>query len=197
MIAAEEFHEALVGHLRHAGFSDEKYDVFFERNEIPAEEFAWDEETGEYFSDAETGENEADENGENPPKPYFYVDLQEKREAVDDVYFHRRISVLIELHLIPTEKLETSKAVLWDAGDALALEFHMIFAVSDRRLTIIDSSHRIFSDVLHFRFELDFEDFKPIPRKEDGSPIYEKMEHLDARLTAEGREHAFEAEKEE
>ena len=170
MITAEEFHKAIIDHLRHAGFSEEEYDVYFERNEIPAAEGTWDAETGEYF--AESDNEESDSN----PKPYFYVDIQEKSQAVDDVYFDRHIAISIELHLLPTATLEIDKSVLWQASDALALEFHMVFTVADRKLSVIDTSRRIFSDVLHYRFELDFADYKPIIDDHD------VMENLDAKI---------------
>ena len=192
MITMRELQSGVIALLGKAGFSTEEYDVLFERNEVPSGELPGEDflsETGEVFAD---GEEIAQEDGGNLvlPKSYFHVTFNEKRRTVDRVYCDRSISVYVEFFPQPDDLDDIDDGVLWEAADNLNNALYPIFEVADRHLTVLDISYRIFGDALHFRFELEFTDYKPLPDE------YDKMKRLAARFSRKNIKFEFDAEEE-
>ena len=189
MITMRELQSGVIALIVKAGYSREEYDILFERNEVPSEEKTTGEflsETGEVFSDG----GEETPTGNKSSKSYFYVTFNEKRCTVDRVYCDRNISVYVEFFPQPDDLDDIDDGVLWDAADNLNNALYPIFDVADRHLTVVDISHRIFGGALHFRFELEFTDYKPLPDE------YDKMKRLEARFSRKNIKFEFDAEEE-
>ena len=126
------------------------YDVYFERVEVPDES-----------------------------KPYFFVELNDTRQTVDDVYCDRDIAVHIEFHPDRGEFDNVIKEDLWGAADKIDKALYPIFDILDRHITVLEITNRIFDEVLHYRFHLIFADYLPLPNDHDF------MEKLDVNMKVE------------
>ena len=95
---------------------------------------------------------QADEN-------YCWIQLKPSRVDYGWDYFQRRIRVDIEVVLMPDEFGEVKHSDLYDIADALDEETHSYIQILDRCITINETSARIFDDILHYEFLLDFTDY--------------------------------------
>ena len=94
---------------------------------------------------------------------YFYIEMLEKRTFIDKVYRDRDIDVSIHFVPIPDARGRICRSKLDEI-------FLSVVQVSDRFITVQDTSSRIVSEVLHFDFHLQFADnveLAPLDRMED------------------------------
>lgn len=118
-------------------------------------------------------------NSPNVEQDYIYIELTEKRQTVDPVYYDRDIEVDIRVIPLPDVRGNIERSKLYDAQDTLEQIILPVFRIDDRAITVQESISRIVDEVLHFAFHLRFTDYKP--EKNDN----ELMQELEITLTKE------------
>lgn len=118
-------------------------------------------------------------NSPDVEQDYIYVELTEKRQTVDPVYYDRDIEVDIRVIPLPDVRGNVKRSKLYDAQDTLEQVFLPVFQLDDRAITVQESTSHIVDEVLHFTFHLRFTDYKP--EKNDN----ELMQELEITLTKE------------
>ncbi len=118
-------------------------------------------------------------NSPDSQQDYIYVELTEKRQTVDPVYYDRDIEVDIRVIPLPDVRGNVKRSKLYDAQDTLEQVFLPVFQLDDRAITVQETTSRIVDEVLHFTFHLRFADYKP--EKNDN----ELMQELEITLTKE------------
>lgn len=118
-------------------------------------------------------------NSPDVEQDYIYVELTEKRQTVDPVYYDRDIEVDIRVIPLPDVRGNVKRSKLYDTQDTLEQVFLLVFQLDDRAITVQETTSRIVDEVLHFTFHLRFADYKP--EKNDN----ELMQELEITLTKE------------
>ena len=90
--------------------------------------------------------------------PYFYIEMQPLIHTVDRIYSERTIQVDITFVPDADRSDHVDRAVLYDIADALDALIRPVFYVEDRAITILDAEMTIVDDILHYIFNLDFQD---------------------------------------
>ena len=121
------------------------------------------------------------ENSPDVEQDYIYIELAEKCQTVDPVYYDRDIEIDVHVIPLPDVRGNVKRSKLYEAQDPLEQIILPVFRIGDRAITIQESTSRIVDEVLHFTFHLRFADYKPEDNKDK-----ELMQELAINLSEEG-----------
>lgn len=121
------------------------------------------------------------ENSPDVEQDYIYIELAEKCQTVDPVYYDRDIEIDVHVIPLPDVRGNVKRSKLYEAQDTLEQVILPVFWIGDRAITIQESTSRIVDEVLHFTFHLRFADYKPEDNKDK-----ELMQELAINLSEEG-----------
>lgn len=121
------------------------------------------------------------ENSPDVEQDYIYIELAEKCQTVDPVYYDRDIEIDVHVIPLPDVRGNVKRSKLYEAQDTLEQVILPVFWIGDRAITIQESTSRIVDEVLHFTFHLRFADYKPEDNKDK-----ELMQELEINLSEEG-----------
>ena len=120
-------------------------------------------------------------NSPDVEQDYIYIELAEKCQTVDPVYYDRDIEIDVHVIPLPDVRGNVKRSKLYEAQDTLEQVILPVFWIGDRAITIQESTSRIVDEVLHFTFHLRFADYKPEDNKDK-----ELMQELAINLSEEG-----------
>ncbi|WP_278831253.1 phage tail terminator family protein [Mitsuokella multacida] len=120
-------------------------------------------------------------NSPDVEQDYIYIELAEKRQTVDPVYYDRDIEIDVHVIPLPDVRGNVKRSKLYEAQDTLEQIILPVFRIGDRAITVQESTSRIVDEVLHFTFHLRFADYKPEDNKDK-----ELMQELEINLSEEG-----------
>lgn len=112
---------------------------------------------------------------------YIYIELAEKRQTVDPVYYDRDIEIAVHVIPLPDVRGNVKRNKLYEAQDTLEQVILPVFWIGNRAITVQESTSRIVDEVLHFTFHLRFADYKP-----ENNSDKELMQELEINLSEEG-----------
>ena len=121
------------------------------------------------------------ENSPDVEQDYIYIELAEKCQTVDPVYYDRDIEIDVHVIPLPDVRGNVKRSKLYEAQDTLEQVILPVFCIGDSAITIQESTSRIVDEVLHFTFHLRFADYKPEDNKDK-----ELMQELAINLSEEG-----------
>lgn len=98
------------------------------------------------------------DNIEKSDAPYFYVEMFVRSGVGDYTYFDRTVQVDITFRPIEDKYGRIKRYELYEMSDSLECLFRPVLKVDDRYITINDFEHTFIDEVLHFIFNLEFED---------------------------------------
>lgn len=98
------------------------------------------------------------DNIEKSNAPYFYIEMFVRSGVGDYTYFDRTIQADITFRPIEDKYGRIKRAELYEMSDSLECLFRPVLKVGDRYITINDFEHTFIDEVLHFIFNLEFED---------------------------------------
>lgn len=98
------------------------------------------------------------DNIEKSNAPYFYIEMFVRSGIGDDTYFDRTVQVDITFRPIEDKYGRIKRSELYKMSDSLECLFRPVLKVDDRYITINDFEHTFIDEVLHFIFNLEFED---------------------------------------
>lgn len=98
------------------------------------------------------------DNIEKSDAPYFYVEMFVRSSVGDYTYFDRTVQVDITFRPIEDKHGRIKRSELYEMSDSLECLFRPVLKVDDRYITINDFEHTFIDEVLHFIFNLEFED---------------------------------------
>lgn len=98
------------------------------------------------------------DNIEKSNAPYFYIEMFVRSGIGDYTYFDRTVQVDITFRPIEDEYGRIKRSELYEMSDSLECIFRPVLKVDDRYITINDFEHTFIDEVLHFIFNLEFED---------------------------------------
>lgn len=104
------------------------------------------------------------DNVKESSKSYFYIEISSKRRTFDPIYYERSLSIDIQLRLLPDKHDRIHRSELYDAEDKLDSVIRPVIKIRDRYITVLDVNSRIFGDILHYEFKLEFADYLPVPQ---------------------------------
>ena len=110
-------------------------------------------------------------NNADSQKGYFHVEIAPKKRIVDPTIYERALDITLSLVLPPDARGRIDRTKLYEAVDTLDAALMPVFTISDRHITVQETSSRIVDEVLHYSFTLDFADAMP-------SEEFELMEEL-------------------
>ena len=98
------------------------------------------------------------DNIEKSNAPYFYIEMFVRSGIGDYTYFDRTVQVDITFRPIEDKYGRIKRSELYEMSDSLESLFRPVLKVDDRYITINDFEHTFIDEVLHFIFNLEFED---------------------------------------
>lgn len=98
------------------------------------------------------------DNIEKSNAPYFYIEMFVRSGVGDFTYFDRIVQVDITFRPIEDKYGRIKRSELYEMSDSLECLFRPVLKVDDRYITINDFEHTFIDEVLHFIFNLEFED---------------------------------------
>lgn len=98
------------------------------------------------------------DNVEKSNAPYFYIEMFVHNGVGDYNYFERTVQVDITFRAIEDKNNRIKRADLYEMSDSLECIFRPVLKVDDRYITINDFEHTFIDEVLHFIFNLEFND---------------------------------------
>lgn len=98
------------------------------------------------------------DNIEKSNAPYFYIEMFVRSGVGDFTYFDRTVQVDITFRPIEDKYGRIKRSELYEMSDSLEWLFRPVLKVDDRYITINDFEHTFIDEVLHFIFNLEFED---------------------------------------
>lgn len=98
------------------------------------------------------------DNIEKSKAPYFYIEMFVRSGIGDYTYFDRTVQVDITFRPIEDKYGRIKRSELYEMSDSLECLFRPVLKVDDRYITINDFEHTFIDEVLHFIFNLEFED---------------------------------------
>lgn len=98
------------------------------------------------------------DNIEKSNAPYFYIEMFVRSSVGDYTYFDRTVQVDITFRPIEDKYGRIKRSELYEMSDSLECLFRPVLKVDDRYITINDFEHTFIDEVLHFIFNLEFED---------------------------------------
>ena len=98
------------------------------------------------------------DNVEKSNAPYFYIEMFVHSGVGDYNYFERTVQVDITFRVIEDKNNRIKRADLYEMSDSLECVFRPVLKVDDRYITINDFEHTFIDEVLHFIFNLEFND---------------------------------------
>lgn len=98
------------------------------------------------------------DNVEKSNAPYFYIEMFVHSGVGDYNYFERTVQVDITFRAIEDKNNRIKRADLYEMSDSLECIFRPVLKVDDRYITINDFEHTFIDEVLHFIFNLEFND---------------------------------------
>lgn len=98
------------------------------------------------------------DNIEKSSAPYFYIEMFVRSGVGDYTYFDRTVQVDITFRPIEDKYGRIKRSELYEMSDSLECLFRPVLKVDDRYITINDFEHTFIDEVLHFIFNLEFED---------------------------------------
>lgn len=98
------------------------------------------------------------DNVEKSNAPYFYIEMFVHSGVGDYNYFERTVQVDIAFRAIEDKNNRIKRADLYEMSDSLECIFRPVLKVDDRYITINDFEHTFIDEVLHFIFNLEFND---------------------------------------
>ena len=113
-------------------------------------------------------------------KSYVFVEIIASKVSLDAVYYQRTVDIDLQFVMIPPNDITIKRNDLTVIAESLDQILQSSFKVSDRYLTVINSSFHIFDEILHYEFTLNFTD--AIDRKVIGDTEAELMRELDLKL---------------
>lgn len=98
------------------------------------------------------------DNVEKSNAPYFYIEMFVHSSVGDYNYFERTVQVDITFRAMEDKNNRIKRADLYEMSDSLECMFRPVLKVDDRYITINDFEHTFIDEVLHFIFNLEFND---------------------------------------
>lgn len=98
------------------------------------------------------------DNVEKSNAPYFYIEMFVRSGVGDYNYFERTVQVDITFRAMEDKNNRIKRADLYEMSDSLECIFRPVLKVDDRHITINDFEHTFIDEVLHFIFNLEFND---------------------------------------
>ena len=98
------------------------------------------------------------DNVEKSNAPYFYIEMFVHSGVGDYNYFERTVQVDITFRAIEDKNNRIKRADLYEMSDRLECIFRPVLKADDRYITINDFEHTFIDEVLHFIFNLEFND---------------------------------------
>lgn len=98
------------------------------------------------------------DNIEKSNAPYFYIEMFVRSGVGGYTYFDRTVQVDITFRPIEDKYGRIKRSELYEMSDSLECLFRPVLKVDDRYITINDFEHTFIDEVLHFIFNLEFED---------------------------------------
>ena len=98
------------------------------------------------------------DNVEKSNAPYFYIEMFVHSGVGDYNYFERTVQVDITVRAMEDKNNRIKRADLYEMSDSLECIFRPVLKVDDRYITINDFEHTFIDEVLHFIFNLEFND---------------------------------------
>lgn len=98
------------------------------------------------------------DNVEKSNAPYFYIEMFVHSGVGDYNYFERTVQVDITFRVMEDKNNRIKRADLYEMSDSLECIFRPVLKVDDRYITINDFEHTFIDEVLHFIFNLEFND---------------------------------------
>lgn len=98
------------------------------------------------------------DNVEKSNAPYFYIEMFVRSGVGDYNYFERTVQVDITFRAMEDKNNRIKRADLYEMSDSLECVFRPVLKVDDRYITINDFEHTFIDEVLHFIFNLEFND---------------------------------------
>lgn len=98
------------------------------------------------------------DNIEKSDAPYFYIEIFVRSGVGDYTYFDRTVQVDITFRPIEDKYGRIKRSELYEMSDSLECLFRPVLKFDDRYITINDFEHTFIDEVLHFIFNLEFED---------------------------------------
>lgn len=98
------------------------------------------------------------DNVEKSNAPYFYIEMFVHSVVGDYNYFERTVQVDITFRAMEDKNNRIKRADLYEMSDSLECMFRPVLKVDDRYITINDFEHTFIDEVLHFIFNLEFND---------------------------------------
>ena len=98
------------------------------------------------------------DNVEKSNAPYFYIEMFVHSGVGDYNYFDRTVQVDVTFRASEDKNNRIKRADLYEMSDSLECIFRPVLKVDDRYITINDFEHTFIDEVLHFIFNLEFND---------------------------------------
>lgn len=98
------------------------------------------------------------DNVEKSNAPYFYIEMFVHSGVGDYNYFERTVQVDITFRAMEDKNNRIKRADLYEMSDSLECIFRPVLKADDRYITINDFEHTFIDEVLHFIFNLEFND---------------------------------------
>lgn len=98
------------------------------------------------------------DNVEKSNAPYFYIEMFVHSGVGDYNYFERTVQVDITFRAMEDKNNRIKRADLYEMSDSLECMFRPVLKADDRYITINDFEHTFIDEVLHFIFNLEFND---------------------------------------
>ena len=98
------------------------------------------------------------DNVEKSNAPYFYIEMFVHSGVGDYNYFERTVQVDVTFRAMEDKNNRIKRADLYGMSDSLECIFRPVLKVDDRYITINDFEHTFIDEVLHFIFNLEFND---------------------------------------
>lgn len=98
------------------------------------------------------------DNVEKSNAPYFYIEMFVHSGVGDYNYFERTVQVDVTFRAMEDKNNRIKRADLYEMSDSLECIFRPVLKVDDRYITINDFEHTFIDEVLHFIFNLEFND---------------------------------------
>ena len=98
------------------------------------------------------------DNVEKSNAPYFYIEMFVHSGVGDYNYLERTVQVDITFRAMEDKNNRIKRADLYEMSDSLECIFRPVLKVDDRYITINDFEHTFIDEVLHFIFNLEFND---------------------------------------
>ena len=98
------------------------------------------------------------DNVEKSNAPYFYIEMFVHSGVGNYNYFERTVQVDVTFRAMEDKNNRIKRADLYEMSDSLECIFRPVLKVDDRYITINDFEHTFIDEVLHFIFNLEFND---------------------------------------